>query len=414
MTSAVQFSMSKALSMQPRHSVAFSMVAALLGTALVSPLYPLYQDAWGLGAGDVSNLYVIYMVGALAGLVFLGRLGDRIGYTATLLAALVLALVGSIICMAAQGMTVLAIGRFMVGVAGTMATSSGAAGYINLTPPERRAAATLKCSLLVSFGFGAGPVIGGVVGQWLPAPLVISHVPSIVMMAIAVVMMARMEPRVHLADIRSRLSVKDFMPALTWPKGEQSVIFALGSILPFITFGVFGLYASMAPSIVRNVLGLGGPVVSGLGIAVILTGSCFTQIAFKRMHYGHSALIGLGMLGVSNALMIYNLGSASAVLFAVGLCATAVGHGASMFAGSQVLNLIADTTNRSSLTASYWAVGYCGSIVPMIATGMMADAWGMNLAVTVFCSVVVGMCVLGMALFLAAQLSGRTATADVV
>ena len=204
------------------------------------------------------------------------------------------------------------------------------------------------------------------------------------------------------------------MPALTWPKGDASLVFALASVLPFITFGVFGLYASMAPSIVRNVLGLGGPVVSGLGIAFILTGSCATQIAFKCMHYGHSALIGLGMLALSNMLMIFNLGSGSAVLFAVGLCATAIGHGASMFAGSQVVNLIADNTNRSSLTASYWAVGYCGSIVPMIGTGIMADLWGMNLAVTVFCSTVVVMCGVGLVLFLLAQMTGRTVAADVV
>lgn len=406
--------MSKALSLQPRHSVALSMVAALLGTALVSPLYPLYQDAWGLSAGDVSNLYVIYMIGALSGLVFLGRLGDRIGYTATLVAALLLALVGSVICMAAQGMTVLAIGRFMVGIAGTMATSAGAAGYINLTPPERKANATLKCSLLVSFGFGAGPVIGGIVGQWMPMPLVVAHVPSIVSMLLAVVLMSRIEPRMPVSELKGRLSLRDFMPALTWPKGDTALVFALASVLPFITFGVFGLYASMAPSIVRNVLGLGGPVVSGLGIAFILTGSCITQIVFKRMHYGHSALIGLGMLALSNGLMIFNLGSGSAMLFSIGLCATAIGHGASMFAGSQVVNLIADHTNRSSLTASYWAVGYCGSIVPMIGTGIMADLWGMNLAVTVFCSTVVVMCVVGLVLFLLAQMTGRTVAADVV
>lgn len=399
---------------EPRHSVAFATVAALLGTALVSPLYPLYQDAWGLGAGDVSQLYVIYMLGALSGLVFFGRLGDRIGYAATLLAALALAVLGSAICMAAQGMGVLAFGRFMVGVAGTMATSAGAAGYINLTPPERKANAALKCSLIVSLGFGAGPVVGGVVGQWVPYPLVTAHVPSILAMAIAAILMSRLEPRARLADLKGRLVLADFMPRLTWPKGPQSAVFGLACILPFISFGVFGLYASMAPTIVRNLLGLGGPVVSGLGIAVILTGSCLTQIAFRRLHYSQGALIGLLMQAASNGLMIYNLGHASPVLFALGLATTAIGHGACMFAGSQVVNRIADNTNRSSLTASYWAVGYCGSILPMMGTGIIADRWGLNLAVTVFCGTVVALSLLATVLFLLARFSGRTVAADLV
>lgn len=401
--------MFKGLPFQPRHYVGLSMIATLVGTALISPLYPIYQDQWGLSAGDISNIYVIYMVGALMGLVFFGRLGDRIGFGTTLLISLLLALVGSVICMVAQEMVLLSIGRVLVGIAGTLATSSGVAGLNILAPEHKRPHVALKGSLMVAGGFGLGPVIGGIVGQWVPMPLVSVHIPVLVMVVAGLVIMWRIEPRVKWTELRRRVSLADFMPKLAWPKGADGVTFALGTILPFITFGVFGLYVSMVPAILRNVLGLGGPMVSGAGIALMLMGSCLTQIALKRMHYFKAALIGLGLLALSNGLLMLNLGLGSAVLFGVGVVIAAMGHGSSMFAGAQVVNLISDNTNRASFTASYWAVGYSGSILPMIGTGMIADHWGLNIAVTAFCSTVIVMCAVGAALFVMVAVSRRKA-----
>lgn len=386
--------------MQPRHSVAVSMVATLLGTALISPLYPLYQDQWGLGASDISNIYVIYMMGALFGLVFLGRLGDRMGFRATLLLSLTLSLVGSVVCMLAQEMTVLSIGRVLVGISGTLATSSGVAGLNILAPEHKKPHVALKGSLMVASGFGLGPILGGVFGQWLPMPLVAVHVPVIALVLIGFYLVLPVEPRLTLADIRSRLDFGDFLPKLSWPKGADGVTFALATILPFITFGVFGLYVSMAPSIVRNVLGLGGPIVSGGGIALILIGSCLTQIALKKRHYFKVALAGLALLGISNAILMINLGLGSAVLFGIGVVIAAIGHGSSMFAGAQVVNAVSDNTNRASYTASYWAVGYCGSILPMLGTGLLADRFGLNVAVTAFCATVMVLCLMGIVAFL--------------
>ena len=126
--------MSRDFVVPARLSVAVIMIATLTGTALISPLYPLFQDQWHLSTQDISTIYVVYMFGALFGLVFLGRLGDRMGHVATLFVALSLALAGSLLCMAAREMVVLGLGRFLVGIAGTMATSAGSAGLMAWPP----------------------------------------------------------------------------------------------------------------------------------------------------------------------------------------------------------------------------------------------------------------------------------------
>ena len=393
----------------PRLTIALAMVSTLLGTALISPLYPVFQDQWGLGTGDISNVYVIYMFGALFGLIFLGRLGDRMGYVATLMVAQGLALVGSLLCLIADGMVLLSIGRFLVGIAGTMATAAGSAGLNLLSPGKARAKVALKISLLVSLGFGLGPIIGGVVGQWLPNPLVTVQIPTLVMLVVGIALLSTMVPKEGLGSAFRKLAISDFTPKLTWPKSPVAVTFGLATLLPFITFGVYGLYASMAPTIIRNVLGVGGPIISGLGIAGILTGSCLTQIAIKRLGYVRSALIGLTLVATSNALLLVNLQIAEASLFAVGMVITAMGHGACMFAGVQVVNMVSDHTNRASLTSSFWAVGYCGSIIPMIATGQMAELWGLNRAVSNFCISTIVLCTVVLILFAANEIANRKA-----
>ena len=50
--------------------VCFSMCVGVMGTALASPLYPLYQQAWGLQPSHITQIFVAYMFGALASLLF--------------------------------------------------------------------------------------------------------------------------------------------------------------------------------------------------------------------------------------------------------------------------------------------------------------------------------------------------------
>ncbi|MCK9507130.1 MAG: MFS transporter, partial [Pigmentiphaga sp.] len=84
--------------------VSFAMIVGVMGTALISPLYALYKEAWQLQTSDVSLIYVMYMGGALAGLLFLGRLPDRVGFHRMMQVGLSLALLGTAISLIAWNM----------------------------------------------------------------------------------------------------------------------------------------------------------------------------------------------------------------------------------------------------------------------------------------------------------------------
>lgn len=370
--------------------VSFSMIVGVMSTALISPLYALYKAAWQLQASDVSLIYVVYMAGALCSLLFLGRLPDRAGFRRVMQAGLLLALLGTLISLLAWNMVSLCVGRLIVGVASSMLTTSATLGLAQLSRPGQMQRVAMVTGFLLAFGFGLGPLVGGIMGQWAPSPLVTAYIPTLVLGSIGLYALGRLQlPATAQPSQTTALHWRDALPKLTWPATPDSMAFVLTSALPFMAFGVFGLYASMSPLFLDKLVPWHGPVVSGSAIAVILMASACVQIMAGSLPTHWCGTAGLLGLGLSNAVLMLNLWAGSATLFVLGVALTAAGHGMSMLAGMGMINRIATPQNRSGLLSTYLVIGYIGSMLPMMAIGWIADHWGMNVAVSSFCSFVV-------------------------
>ena len=70
------------------------MCVGVMGTALASPLYPLYQAQWHLLPSHITEVFVLYMVAALASLMLLGSITSRYGFFKVLRAGVMLMTVG--------------------------------------------------------------------------------------------------------------------------------------------------------------------------------------------------------------------------------------------------------------------------------------------------------------------------------
>jgi len=366
------------------------MIVGVMGTALISPLYALYKETWQLQTSDISLIYVVYMGGALCGLLFLGRLPDRVGFRPMMQWGLALALLGTFASMMAWNMSSLIAGRFIVGIASSMLTTSATLGLSSLAPPGQVQRTAVVTGFLMAFGFGLGPLLGGIMGQWAPYPLVSTYVPTLVLGALALYALSILAlPENARPAGRASLRWREALPRLTWPESSDSTAFVLTTCLPFLAFGVFGLYASMSPLFLGELVPWHGPFVSGTAIAIILFASAYVQILARRVNTQWCGFGGLISLAGSNALLMANLQVGSALLFGLGVALTAIGHGMSMLAGMSMVYRIARPDNRSGLLSTYLVVGYIGSMVPMMGIGWMADHWGMNVAVSAFCIAVI-------------------------
>jgi MFS family permease len=371
--------------------VSFAMAVGVMSTALISPLYPLYKEAWHLIPSDVSMIYVIYMIGALCGLLFLGRLPEKLGFRRVMMWALVFAVVGSLMSVFAWDMVSMSVARFIVGISSTMMTTAASKGLSALAPPGSIRKTAMITGFLIAFGFGLGPLLGGVMGQWLPYPLVLPYIPNIILGLVGLYALYCLAVPTHLtesAEGRGDFKVQDCLPKLTWTTPADSQAFAITTGLPFLSFATFGLYASMAPLFLDKMVPWHGPIVSGGTLAVILLLSAGVQITAGRLATRVCGFWGLNALVGSSVLMMINLWLSSSVLFALGVLFTACGHGMCMISGMSMVNRISQPHNRSGLLSTYLLIGYVGTIVPLLAMGWIADHWGLSVSVIAFCSMI--------------------------
>ena len=372
--------------------VCCAMLIGMMGTALISPLYGIYRTEWDLLPSDITRTYVVYIFGALLGLVALGRLPDKIGYRKLLLASIILTLLGTLLSMVAQGLTTLLVGRFLVGIASSITTSAGLAALHDHVPEHLRPKLPLISSLLVALGFGMGPLIGGLYGQFASRPLFSAYLPTMVCGAIVMIGFCCTVRERFPVRARTYFNARDLIPKLTTPEASKRLDFFLTCGSPLIAFCVFGLYAAMAPLFIEAILHLEGPLISGVSIMAILLVSALTQVLTKQLRHQHLVQIGFVALALSNAALMLNLYLNSAPLFVAGVALTAIGHGTSILGSMKQLNSLASPQNLSSLTSTYWVVGYCGTVLAIVVLGWLADHWGINAAISVFGSTVIALC----------------------
>ncbi|MEG0199362.1 MAG: MFS transporter [Comamonas sp.] len=368
--------------------VCFSMCVGVMGTALASPLYPLYQQAWGLQPSHITQIFVAYMFGALASLLFLGRLTDRFGFLPVLRSGLILMTAGVLASALAWNVASFAVCRFIIGIASGLITTSASVGMtrLNNSGDLQRAAATT--SLTIAFGFGLGPVVGGLMAQWLPAPLQTAYVPSLLLSVLGIyaLFQLRMPESANTVIAPDQpLSLRDVRPSISQPRKPFLAHYALGCMAAFSAFGMFSLFASLAPSFMEHMLPWHGPAVSGLSIGIILFLSAGVQLIARPYATKSVIITGFFALTLSNLLLMVNTFVGSPWLFALSVLTTAAGHGLCNLAGLSVVNKVSKPVSRTGLLSTYLVIGYLGTIVPILGLGWLSDSIGLTRALMAFC-----------------------------
>ncbi|MEB5963329.1 MFS transporter [Comamonas testosteroni] len=374
--------------LSPYAWVCFSMCVGVMGTALASPLYPIYQQAWGLQPSHITQIFVTYMLGALISLLFLGRLTNLFGFLKVLRLGLMVMTVGVIGSALSWNAWSLGVSRFVIGLASGLITTSASIGMTQLNNKGdlQRAAATT--SLTIAFGFGLGPVVGGLMAQWVPLPLVSSYLPPIGLSFIGIHALFKIQLPAARPPLRSEpgLTLKDVLPSISQPRKPFLHHYALGCMAAFSAFGMFSLFAAMAPSFMAQMLPWHGPAVSGLSIGVILFLSAGIQLVARPYPTKRLIVIGFSALAATNALLVLNLFAGSPWLFALSVLSMSCGHALCNLSGMAVVNKVSKPVNRTGLLSTYLVVGYVGTIVPILGMGWLSDHIGLTGALIAFCA----------------------------
>ncbi|WP_406141726.1 MFS transporter [Streptomyces sp. NBC_01089] len=345
-----------------------------------TPLLGLWQDRIGFSTGTTTVIFAAYIGGLLLVLPFTGTLADRYGSRRVLLPALTAALVSCALFMTATHVLTLIVARVLTGVAVGAALSAGTAAVAHVGGPARRPQAALAASVAIGIGLAGGPLLGGGVSQYWPAPTVTAF-------AIEGVLLLSALPVVY--GLRPSLARPAGHPAPTgWlrlPSVPRANRRGLAESLLAYAPGMTGtsLLLALGPTLLAALLHTTNRLTTG-GISFLMFGaSTGIQFAVKRFPVHRILTIagittGTAMLAVAVAVRAHSLSC-----LAVAAILAGTGQGMGQYGGFSRLGAEVAPARLAEANAALSAGGYLFAGLMPILTGYLSDAAGVATSSTV-------------------------------
>ena len=251
--------------------VAVALAVMFVGAIMPTPLYPLYQRAFGFSGITLTLIYAVYVLGNLVALLFFGRLADQVGRRSAMLPAIGIGIAGTVVFAAAAGSPWLFAARALSGFSTGLAAGAATAWIADLYTGRGNGTAARIAASANFFGCAAGPLLGGLLAQFAPWPLRLPYLVYLVLLsavAVAIVFVPETvtnPKRYGEAALRPRLGV---------PRPIR-LQFVSPAVSGFATFSLIGFYAALIPNLLGESLHQSAPTVAGaivcevFGIAAI-------------------------------------------------------------------------------------------------------------------------------------------------
>ncbi|MEJ0034993.1 MAG: MFS transporter [Gammaproteobacteria bacterium] len=342
-------------------------VAFLAGSSAPSPLYPVYQAAWGFSSLAITVIFGVYAFAVLVALLVAGRVSDHIGRRPVLLVATLVQAATMIVFATAGGLSDLLVARVIQGLSAGAAIAAVGAGLLDID----RSRGTIANSIVAPLGTAAGGLIAGVFVQYLPAP---TH---LVYLALGVVFILQgvgvyfmnetLTPRPGaLASLKPQVRVPVHV--------RKALLLALPALIA--TWALAGFYAALAPSLVRTVFGFGSSLSAGLALFA-MAGSAGLAVLVLRNHEAKTvALYGAMALLIGMAITVTALTSLSAPTFYFGTAVAGIGFGAGFQGAVRSVVSLAKPDERAGVLSVIFVVSYVAMGLPAIVAGLFIGSHG--------------------------------------
>jgi MFS family permease len=370
-----------AVSAPPR--AAFALVGAALfvlvaGANLATPLYGVYREEFGFSSVVLTLVFATYQLVLCPSLIVFGQLSDRIGRRPVVAGGLAVAMVGLALFALADDTAWLFVARAVQGLAVGAASGAATAALVELAPAGDAGRAALVSTLAQAGGSAAGPLVGGALAQWAPAPETTSFVVGFVVTGVLLAGVLALPRMPGGTGAAWRIQRPDVPP-------EIRADFARFALTAAAAWAVAGLYLSVVPSYTGSLLDTSNLALEGAITAVMLLASCAAQVVVRgsgRPERDQS--VGLGLVVVGLVALVAAFPAHSLALILAAALLGGVGHGMAFLGAQQDLNAIAPPERRGEVTAAFFVCIYLGVAVSVIGVGVVATLSSLETAVAVF------------------------------
>jgi len=346
-----------------------------VGTSLITPLIPIYQQELGFGDTVVTLFLVCYVAALVPSMLTLGQLSDRVGRKPVLAGALVMLGLAQAYLATEPSLAGLLAARGMQGLATGAFFGTCTAFLVDMAPAGRRDWVSVLASVSVRGGLGLGPGLGGVFAEYAPAPLRTPFLVHLVALAAAVGIITTLPETVR-ERVHRPLTLKLGVPQ------EDRAVFWRVLVPSGMLFSLFdGVCLSLIPVFEVRELGVTNYALVGAAGFLVLVSGAISQLVFRAMAPTPAIIWGLAVSSVAFIGVVVGAPLRSPVLVLTSVAVTGAACGLVFKGGVDLCTRIAPVSDRGKLISSYYVACYLGGFsVPLLIVGILADLVGLTAA----------------------------------
>ena len=341
----------------------FALFAVAAGTNVPIPLLLIYRDRLGLSPETLTAIFGCYAAGLVPALFLAGPLSDRLGRRRVALPGITLSVLTSLaFALAGSSVALLFAARFVQGVVSGIVFSVGSAWVGELSAASGEAAGGRRAAVAMTAGFSLGPLVSGLLGQYVPAPTVLPYLVHTALASAGLGFARRLPETVARVPHPPAGAPRRPGAPLIRP-GDGRLI---ATVVAPVAICVYA-FPSTAVSALPLLGGLrsGGVAVTGLIAGMTLGAGTLVAGAQRRLG-PWTAVAGavLGAAGCSAATVFVATGGLPWLVAAAPLLGA--GSGLCLAAGLTLTARLAAPGRRGALTSVFLAFAYAGFAAPFL------------------------------------------------
>lgn len=357
---------------RPRRPVRLSQTAAfylqasiivsfLAGSIAPTPLYGVYQAAWGFSPITITVVFGIYAVAVLSALLTAGALSDHVGRRPVLLIATLTQALTMLLFATAGGVSALIVARVIQGLATGAAMGAVGAGLLDID----RQKGTLANSIGPMTGTATGGLLSGLMIQYLPAP---THLVYLVLLAVFIAQAVGVALMTETAATHPG-ALASLKPHIRVPAAlRRPMLLAIPALVA--TWALAGFYGSLGPTLVRKILHSRSLALGGLAVFVLAGSGALTVFLVRSRPARAVMTLGALALIAGVGLTLAAIGLGSAAVFFTGATLAGVGFGAGFQGAIRMVVPLAGPQQRAGVLSALYVVCYLAMGVPAVFGGL--------------------------------------------
>jgi len=362
----------------PFRLMAYVLGVTAFGAGLPTPLYAVYQHAYGFSSLALGGIFASYVLGVLLTMFLLAPQSDLIGTRPVLYIGMILTGLSGVVFILANGALLLAVARFVSGLAVGATTSTATVSMTNREPHGDKHHVA-RVAVGANFGgVASGVLLSSFAVAWLPDATRTVYLFLIVAAAVAGVVLLLTPRRYHGPHQPERVRIE----RISVPRDLRGPFWiAVGGLTS--CYAIYGFFASLAPTAVRQATHV--PAFEAAGFVAVMFGcAALVQLFLGQVRDRNALLLGLPLLVVALGLFVLALPLGSFPLLAVGGILTGVAVGYVYMGSITLVDRVAPDNLRGEILSGFHLSGYLALAVPTLCLAFVASSLGIVASGTFF------------------------------